>query len=659
VPSYVSTAGYGVFLDNREPLVADMASATGGGNVHLTVVAGDLRGHLFAAATPVAAVARAQRLAGLPPLWPAWVFAPQQWRNEVNVACSVPCEQGCKATRTGQDIVLEDAREMRKRKLPGSVMWIDAPWMTAFNDFKFNPVQFPDAKKMIDELHRLGYHVVTWAAPFINSSDDRKDQCGILPPPSGGLYDEAKAKGYFVKQANGQPVAIPWRGGSGGMLDFTNPEAFAFWKSLVKRTTDLGVVGYKLDWDEYVVAAIGLSRPDYRFHDGSTGATQHALYHELFHKAHHDALVEAGGPGFLIVRSGDATDARYATSVWPGDLDNDFTTHREVRGGETHVGGLPAAVNAAVSLAASAHPHFGSDIGGFRHGSPKKEALARWIEFGALSTVMQLGGGGEHHNPWDFKESDYDQELLDVYAKYARLHMGLFPYLYAYVKRNSEDGTPILRAPGLMFPDDAGQLAATQQYFFGDDLLVAPVVVDRARSREVAFPPGAWVDWWSGKVVEGPKVVSVDAPLGTLPLHARAGSIVPLLADDVETLAPASDPTIVTAEMRADRLGARVFPGSERAFTLADGTKLSAKQGGGTVTFDVAGQVMRTYEAAIAWALVGPGAPSQVMGKAGAPIALLGTRALYDAAPEAAFWDAATSTLRVKFKTISGGIVAR
>ncbi|MSP59563.1 MAG: glycoside hydrolase family 31 protein [Myxococcales bacterium] len=659
VPSYVSTASYGLFLDNREPLVADMAAS--GPAVRLTVVGGDLRGHLFTAATPLAAIARQQRHAGLPPLWPAWMFGPQQWRNDDPVTCSVPCEQGCKATRTGADIVLDDARTIRKLKLPGSVIWIDAPWMTALNDFTFNPVQFPDAKGMIAELHKLGFQVVTWAAPFINQSDDRKVQCGMVGPPAGGLYTEAADKGFFVKGGDGQPYLFPWRNSSGALLDFTNPAAFAFWKSLVKRTTDLGVVGYKLDWDEYIVAAIGSQRPDFRFADGSTAATQHAVHHELFHKAHQEALIEAGAPGFLIVRSGDATDARYASSVWPGDLCNGFETHRQegADGGKVHVGGLPAAVNAAVSLAASAHPHFGSDIGGFRHGLPKKEALARWIEFGALSTIMQLGGGGESHNPWDFTQGDFDQELLDIYRRYARLHTALFPYLYTYVKRNSDDGTPILRAPALMFPDDAALAAMPNQYFFGDDLLVAPVV-ENARSRMVALPKGRWVHWFTRQVITGPKTVAVDAPLDLLPLFARAGAIVPLLPEDVDTLGPAGDPQVVTMEARAGELLARVFPEGKSAFALHDGTRFESDASAAGMTFSVTATPReRRFSVEILWSLTGAPPPKQATRNGGASLPFLPSLAAWQAAPEGAFHDAATGVLWLRFKSSAEAIAIK
>lgn len=370
--------------------------------------------------------------------------------------------------------------------------------------------------------------------------------------------------------------------------------------------------------------------------------------------------MEAGAPGFELVRAGDAADAKYASSVWPGDLDNDFSTHRSLGSdGLQLVGGLPSAVNAAVSLAASLHPHFGSDIGGLRHGLPTKEVMARWSEFAALTTVMELGGGGVSHNVWDFTISNFDQELLDIYTTYARLHVSLFPYLYSYVKRNTTDGTPILRAPAMMYPGDAALAAATFEYLFGEDLLVAPIVVDQARSRMVTFPTGSWVNWWTGEEIAGPSAQMIDAPLDRLPLFARVGSIIPELAPDVDTLTNATDPTIVTAAMRASQMPVKVFPGASRSFTLADGTLFTSATSGNTWMFSVATAAMqRTLSLEILWPLVSQSPPTQVA-KSSGMVALLGSQAALDAASEGAFYDATTGILHVKIVAADETLTAK
>jgi alpha-D-xyloside xylohydrolase len=284
--------------------------------------------------------------------------------------------------------------------------------------------------------------------------------------------------------------------------------------------------------------------------------------------------------------------------------------------------------------------------------------MARWSEFAAFSTVMELGGGGVSHNVWDFTVSNFDQELLDIYAKYARLHMTLFPYLYSYVAQNSKDGTPIVRAPGMQYPDDAALAAAPYELFFGEDLLVAPVVEAGAQSRQVTLPAGSWVNYWTHEIVTGPATVSVAAPLDTLPLFVRAGAILPELAPDVDTLAPATDPSVVTAEMRADQMSIEVFPGDHQtSFELYDGTTfISSKPGepGWEFIMD-ASPVPRTYSVAVLWTLVRPEPPVSVFGDPTFESSKFATQAELDAAPEGWFYDAAAGVVHLKVVTAPVG----
>lgn len=648
VPNLVTNQGLGLLLENTEPLLADLRDPEA---AVVTVVADRMAGLLLAGDDPLEVLAAEQRAAGLPPLWAPWIFGPQLWRNAVPVVCTVACDAGCAPSRTGQDTVLEDAHALRALHLPASVMWVDAPWESGFNTFEFNPLQFPDPAAMIHELNALGLRVVVWASPFVDPGDDSDTMCGMEGADAGGLYSEARAKGYLMRDASGEPTLLPWRGTQGALVDFTNPEAFAWWKRQVRRVVDLGVDGFKLDFDEYVNPGIGpISLEDALVpYDGSSLASLHGRYSALFHRAHYEALVEAGHEPYLIGRTGNAADAAWTTAIWPGDMCNGFQRRGEPdpEGGKPHEGGLPAVVQAAISLSASLHPYFGSDTGGYLHGAPASDELfIRWIQASALGTVMQLGGGGEHHNPWD--GATYGPEVLEAFRTYGGLHLRLFPYLYAYVARNAEVGVPILRPLGLAYAGDLTLADAPDEYLFGADLLVAPVVEEGARSREVAFPPGRWVAWETGEVFEGPATRSVEAPLARLPLFARAGAIVPLLAPDVETLASASAPGVVDLEDRAGELWARVFPGAARTFCLADGTCLSARATGGAFEVSVESAPRpRTYTLEIAWRLHASGAPEAVEA-GGSTLTLLADRAAFDAASEGAFFDAGTGTLWVR-----------
>ena len=382
-PAFVSTAGYGVLLDDPGPVVADMAGS--GPDVTLTVVGASLHGHLMAAGDPLVTAGLVQAQAGLPPVPPDWTFGPMQWRDEDKVTCQSACGAGCDPSSTGADVVLADAQQMRTLGLPASAIWIDAPWETGFNTFAFNPVQFPDATGMISKLHALGYKVVVWASPFMDAGDDSATECGMSATDAGELYATAKDSGYLVTGSDGAPLVFPWRGTKGALVDFTNPAATQWWEGLAEGAVRAGVDGFKLDFDEYILPALaGIAVPDYyHFADGSGGLSMSSRYHARFHHAAAEALRKVNGTGgFVIGRTGNAFDAVDATAVWPGDLCNGFQQHGDPVAGSTskfHAGGLPAALSAMVSLSASAHPYFGSDIGGYRHGAPTSEALARWI----------------------------------------------------------------------------------------------------------------------------------------------------------------------------------------------------------------------------------------------------------------------------------------
>ncbi len=464
--------------------------------------------------------------------------------------------------------------------------------------------------------------------------------------------------------SDGAPLVFPWRGTKGALVDFTNPAATQWWEGLAEGAVRAGVDGFKLDFDEYILPALaGIAVPDYyHFADGSGGLSMSSRYHARFHHAAAEALRQVNGAGgFVIGRTGNAFDAVDATAVWPGDLCNGFQQHGDKVAGSTskfHAGGLPAALSAMVSLSASAHPYFGSDIGGYRHGAPTNEALARWIELGALSPVMELGGGGADHNPWD--SALYDPSLVPLYQTYARLHTDLFPYLEVLARQVSATGVPMVRAPGLMFPGDAAQTAVDDQYFLGPSLMVAPVVTDGARQRDVAFPKGKWVSWWDDTVVTGPVTQAVAAPLEQVPLYVPAGAVIPMLPADVDTLADATDPSVVTAADRAGQLRVRLYPdASLTRYDLVDGTRISydgtGKTSAGLVVTVAGAPLTRTYTMRIEWKLLSGDAPTSVVSHALQALTALPDRPSFDGAASGWYYDAAAGVLWVRLPIDAGG----
>jgi len=561
VPFFVSTRAYGLFVEARTPGAFDVA-ASDPARVTATFEGDRASVYLFAAETPSAVIAAYTRQTGLPRLPPRWVFGPMHWRNEWR----------------SRDELFEDARRIRAEGIPTTTLWIDNPWQRSYNDSEFDTARFPDPPGMFRELARLGYRVLVWSTPYLDHVAP-----GATPRnPAEALYLQARARGHLVRfRTTGEPyVSVSSPGGVGGMpdshgalVDFTSPAASDFWTERLLPLVALGVRGFKLDYGEDIVTDLVGARPGFLFASGEDERTGHHAYPLGYHRAYQNALQRgADGDGFLLVRASRWGGQRVADVVWPGDLDNDFRRHATVNG-RTEVGGLPASIHALVSLAASGFPNFGSDTGGYRGGRPSREALLRWAEHTAFTPILQLGGGGESHNPWS-----YDPPATEAYRDLARVHNDLIPYLRAHAVAASRDGTPPVRALALAYPDDPGSLRDPEAWLLGDDLYIAAVIVPGATSRRVHVPPGTWVHWFTREAFRGPADVDVPAPLGRPTVFVRQGAIVPLLAGDVTTLAPAEAPGVVDLDDRQSILRARIIPAGARSFTLEDDTRIAVEE---------------------------------------------------------------------------------
>jgi alpha-D-xyloside xylohydrolase len=542
VPFMATTRGLGVLVETERVGAID-ATIDGavmvrfhGTTLPLRLRAARLRGaedgHPERVTDNVAAHARRM---GLPRAPPRWALAPMQWRNDLEV----DVDDGV-IVSTGSDMLRGDIDALRERQLPFSTVWIDAPWETGYNTFVVNETQLPSFDDDVATLAAHGIVPLVWATEHVNTSDDSDQMVGMPPFGSQGLFDEFNAAGFLVQNDDGSAFTFPWGRGDGTYVDFTNADACAAWQAHIVPVLRRGVRGFKLDYGETmrpdILGLVANSLPV--FSDGTTTAVQHTRYARLYHECYIGALQQVHGDDwFIITRTGGIFDQKNGVTIWPGDLDGDFTGLGEINeNGERRVGGIKSGIAGALSCAMSGYPLYGHDVGGYRGPTVTPEAFARWAEAGALQTIMQVGGGS-NHAPWD----DFLLDVEDAFARAARLKMALWPMYEAGLQRamGDGDGTPLMVPLGVYMGDDAEAWADAYAMVLFDIVAAYPVVEDGARERAVRVPQGRWFDLNTPATgaIEGPATKTMPAPLGSPPMLLRAGASL-ILDEESHALLP-------------------------------------------------------------------------------------------------------------------------
>ena len=575
-PWFMSTRGYGFQLDSSAESTFDLR-ATSSDRYVVTNLDHTLRFNLVGGPSLIDVLQRYTGYTGRPPLPPPWVFAP--WMSS-------------DAWRTGGEVRYVISK-LAERGIPGSVFVFDSPWETAYNDFTWNMTQFGAAgtyegkqwagfassREMMEFLRAHGYRAVVWMTPFLNISSNAE---GIPGQNLGRAanYDAADAAGYLVQShPGGPPLVVPWWKGQGSPLDFTNPAASAWLAQQLRRVVDEsgGVIGgVKADDGESDFIPIEAA-----YFDGRTGVEMRNAYSFEYLRAVHDAI---GDQGVLFARSG-FTGTQAFPALWAGDNEPNFGQEN----------GLASVIVAGQSAAMSGYAIWGHDIGGYEETNPspaREDLFIRWTQFGALSPIMQMHRRVQSglQYPWS-----YGEEALENYRTFARLHLSLFPYVYSYARRAADTGVPIIRPLVLMNQRDPNTYGLKHTFLFGNELLVAPIIVANTTQRDVYLPPGGWYDYWTNRRFDGGRVVTWSGARGQLPLFVREGAIIPLISPDVQTLvdsAYAGNTSLVTMTNALDLV---VYPAGASQFALYDGSRASCEASPGSVnlTFTSAARPLR------------------------------------------------------------------
>jgi alpha-D-xyloside xylohydrolase len=509
-PFYQSSRGYGLAVDGTTFGLFDLAKSdprtiafrfeTG-----TTPASRRLVFRIFAGPEYATILDEYTNVTGRPFVPPDWVFLHWRWRGELTSGATAPLDGVDVNADLADDVSMYDALGIQ----PG-VYLFDRPVVVGeygFARWTWDAARLPNIDATLASLRARGYRLMIWSALWM---------CGSTPGDNGL---EAQTLGYLVPGPVGPPHCADV-GGKSFIMDPTNVAAQAWWRDKVAAfLSTYGIQGIKLDRGEEHIP----SEATDVYADGRTGREVRNAYPTLQAKIHHDALALAnpGGDFVLFSRPAYTGTAQYAI-FWGGDIPG---SEQGGSGPGTDLG-LRSAIISQQRAAFLGVPIWGSDTGGY-YQFKDREVFARWLEFSAFSGIMEIGGVG-NHAPWNMPTAPaYDQELIDIYRRYANLRVTLQPYIVA-AAQDAASGLPIVRPMPFFDRRDRKLADLWDQYLFGPDLLVAPVWKVGERSRSVYFPSGTWRSYWdASQTFSGPRRVTLDVPLDTIPVFVRDGAVVP------------------------------------------------------------------------------------------------------------------------------------
>ncbi|MGI5895476.1 MAG: TIM-barrel domain-containing protein [Oscillospiraceae bacterium] len=421
----------------------------------------------------------------------------------------------CKLRYQTQEELLEVAREYHKRGIPIDVIVVDFFHWPHQGDWKFDEAFWPDPEAMIKELDSMGMKLMTSVWPTVDKESEN--------------YNYMKDHDLLVRVDHGINFTMDCFG-SEGFFDATNPEAQKFvFETCKKNYLDKGVTLFWLDEAEPEYTAIDFE--NYRYHKGA--ATEVANYYPVgYAKGFYDGMKGEGREEIVnLIRCAWAGSQRYGALAWSGDVPSTFEAFRNQ-------------MAAGLNMGLAGITWWTADIGGFHGGNIYdenfRELITRWFEFGAFCPVMRLHGDRDPHDKPQLVASgggycpptgadnevwSYGPAAEEAMTKYIKVRYALKPYIKEAMKAAHEKGTPVIRPVFYDFPSDKAAWDAHEEYLFGSDLLVAPVLYPGARTKEVYLPAGSkWVEVETGKVFDGGQAVTVDAPLNVIPLFAKEGA---------------------------------------------------------------------------------------------------------------------------------------
>ncbi|MBQ7421993.1 MAG: alpha-xylosidase [Prevotella sp.] len=461
IPFYFSNRGYGIFMHTSAPATCDFGASYIGAQ---RLFMGDEAMDFFIFfGEPKEILDEYTNVTGKSPMLPLWTFG--TWMSRI--------------TYFSQKEGLEVAKQIRNHKIPADVIHFDTGWFCVDwqCDYEFAKDRFKNPVDMLKQLKKDGFHTCLWQLPYFT--------------PKNRYFKELVENGMQVRNGMG---GMPYED---AVLDLSNPNTVSWYQDKIANLIKQGVSAIKCDFGE--------AAPFNGFYaSGKTGFCEHNLYPLRYNKALWTAVKENSGDGVIWARSAWAGSQRYPLH-WGGDAATNNT-------------GMMGDLRGGLSFGLSGFSFWSHDMGGFVTASPE-DIYRRWLPFGFLSSHTRAHGAPPTE-PWLISES-----FTDAFRVAAEMKYKLMPYVYAQAKLCSEKGLPMVRAMFVEFPQDAGAWYCEDQYMFGSQILVAPLM-ETGDERTVYLPKGKWIDYQDGAVYDGgyQTIKSGEIPCIIL---VRDGSLIP------------------------------------------------------------------------------------------------------------------------------------
>jgi len=473
-PYYVTSGKYGIYVDTvslgHYSIAKNGTTSFDFNEGHLTynVIYGPSYGEILNSYN---------KLAG--PAWmpPDWAFDSIWWRDNEYSDMGHYDVLAKRTIDSTQDNVEATANHLQYYQIPASTIWIDRPftpgeWGWGEREFDSSSKGFPDAQGMVNYLNEKGYELLIWIA----------NRCENM------LKSEGDAYGYFFPGFNNRPAA-----------DMRNPNAYNWFKNHLDTFAAMGIKGYKIDRGHQREHPIWVENENVYLYNKMAAESQMARY----------------GSDYLIHARNCFDKSRKYVGIWNGDIPGNYE-------------GIARSIKNGLRCGAINFPCFGSDTGGF-YIHPDKELFARWLQFSTYCTMMEV-----HIDPnrtvWYDDDYPHNEEpnLIDIARKQCREHHDLIPYTKSCMYIAHQTGMPVMRQLIFAYPDDSKLYDMWDEYLYGPEILVAPILTKAAINRNVYLPEGKWLNYNDKNTAySGPDTITADAPIDVIGLYVRAGAIIP------------------------------------------------------------------------------------------------------------------------------------